>query len=77
MKVNDSEILLYLSLSLVSLIAASINWSGNAMFGWGGVGGPLQHRLSAQRWADGIKLWPNAVLAFNNPLGELTVCLGF
>ena len=31
-------------------------------------GGSPQHRLSAQRWADGINLRPNAVLAFNHPL---------
>ena len=42
-----------------------------------GVGVPLQHRLSAQRWADGVNLWPNAVLALTHPLGEQTVCLGF
>ena len=27
----------------------------------------LQHRLSAQRWVDGINMWPNAVLALNHP----------
>ena len=36
----------------------------------GGV--PPQHRWSAQRWADGINLGPNAVLAFNHPLGQYT-----
>ena len=35
---------------------------------WGGGGGPLQHRLSAQRWADGINMWPNAVGTFKRPL---------
>ena len=35
----------------------------------GGV--PLQHRLAAQRWTDSINLWPNAVLAFNHPLGAV------
>ena len=38
---------------------------------------PPQHRWSAQRWADGINLWPNAVLAFNHPLGQYTQCLGY
>ena len=28
----------------------------------------LQHLLSAQRWADGITMWPNAVGTFNRPL---------
>ena len=41
----------------------------------GGV--PTQHRWSAQRWANGINLWPNAVLAFNHALGQYTVCLGY
>ena len=58
---------------LVTLIAAALNWSRNVMKG----GVLLQHRWSAQRWADGINLWPNAVLAFNHLFGELTVCLGF
>ena len=43
----------------------------------GGSGASLQHRFSAQHWADGINLWLNAVLALNHPLGEQTVCLGF
>ena len=43
----------------------------------GGGGGSPQHRLFGQRWAEGINLWPNAVLAFNHPLGESTGCLGF
>ena len=34
---------------------------------------PPQHRWSAQRWADGINLWPNAVLAFYHPLGQYTL----
>ena len=38
---------------------------------------PPQHRWSAQRWADGINLWRNAVLAFNHPLGQYIQCLGF
>ena len=37
----------------------------------------LQHRLSAQRWADGINKWPNDVGAFNRHLGIQKVCLGF
>ena len=45
------------------------------MIGGGGV--PPQHRWSAQRWADGINLGSNAVLAFNHPLGQYTVCLGY
>ena len=40
-------------------------------------GGTPQHRWSAQRWADGINLWPNAELAFNHPSGQYTVCLGY
>ena len=40
-------------------------------------GVPPQHRWSAQRWADGISLWPNAVLALNRPLGQYTQCLGY
>ena len=63
---------------LVTSIAAALKCPGNAMIrGGGGGGGHLQHRWSAQRWADGINLWPNAVLAFNHLLGELTVYLGF
>ena len=27
----------------------------------------LQHLLSAQRWADGINMWPSAVGTFNRP----------
>ena len=42
--------------------------------GGGGGGVPPQHRWSAQRWANAINLWPNAVLAFNHPLGQHTVC---
>ena len=34
-----------------------------------GGGVPLQHRLSVQRWADRINMWPNAVLAFSYSLG--------
>ena len=37
----------------------------------------LQQRLSAQRWADGIKMWPKTVLAFNHSLCVQIVCLGF
>ena len=37
----------------------------------------LQQRWSAQRCADGINFWPNAVLAFNYPSGEQNVCLSF
>ena len=33
--------------------------------GHGGI--RLQHRLSAQRLADGINMWPNAVGTFNRP----------
>ena len=40
---------------------------------WGGGGGPLQHRLSAQRWADGINVWPNAVGTFKRPLAGVWV----
>ena len=61
---------------IATSIATALNWSGNAMIGGGGRGSPW-HRLSAQRWADGINLCPNAVLAFNHPSGEKTVCLGF
>ena len=32
--------------------------------------------MSAQRWADGINMWPNAVGTFNCPLGMQIVCLG-
>ena len=45
------------------------------MIGGGGVS--PQHRLSAQRWVDGINLWPNDMLAFNHPSGEPAVCLEF
>ena len=58
---------------LAASIAAALNWSGNAMI----EGVLLQHRWSAQRWADGISLLPNVVLAFNHPLGEQTVYSGF
>ena len=61
---------------LVASIAAALNWSGNAMIRRGG-GGPPQHRCSAQHWANGINLWPNAVLAISHPLGQYTVCLGY
>ena len=53
---------------LIASIAAALNLSGNAIIGGGGV--PPQHRWSAQRWADDINLWPNAVLAFNHTLGQ-------
>ena len=42
-----------------------------------GLGVPLQHRLSAQRWADGINMWINSMLTFNHPLGVQIVCLGY
>ena len=32
---------------------------------------PLQHRLSPQRWGDGINMWPNAALTYNHPLDGL------
>ena len=38
---------------------------------------PLQHRLSEQRWADSIKMSPNAVIKFNHPFGVQIICLGF
>ena len=31
-------------------------------------GVPSHHRLSAQRWADGINIWPNAVGTIKGPL---------
>ena len=37
----------------------------------------LQHQLSAQRWADGINMWPNAVLTFNHYFGVQIVYWGF
>ena len=45
--------------------------------GGGGGGGNLQHRLSAQRWAAGINMWPGAVLTLNHPLGVQIVFSGF
>ena len=42
-----------------------------------GLGDSLHHRLSAQRGADGINIWPSAVLTFNHPLCVQIVCLGF
>ena len=33
----------------------------------------LQYWLSAQRWADGINMWPNAVGTFNRPLASVWV----
>ena len=37
----------------------------------------LQHWLSTQRWADAIRMWPNAVRTFNRPSGIQIVCLGY
>ena len=37
----------------------------------------LQHRLSDQRLADSINMWPNAVGTLNRPLGIQKNCLGF
>ena len=60
---------------MVTSIAAALNWSGNAMIGGRGEGGGAhpQHRLSAQRWADGTNMWPNAVGIFNRPLAGVQV----
>ena len=44
--------------------AAAINWC-------------LWQRLAARRWADGITMWPNAMLTFNHHLGVQIVCLGY
>ena len=38
---------------------------------------PLQYHLSAERWADSINMWPNAVLIFNYRLGVQIDCLDF
>ena len=46
---------------LLTSIAAALNRSG-------GGGGPLQHRMSTQRWAVSINMWPNAVGTFKRPL---------
>ena len=35
----------------------------------------LHHRLSAQRWGDGMNMWPNTVLTLNHLLGVQIVCL--
>ena len=39
----------------------------------------LHHRLSSQRWADDINMWPNAVLTFNylSASDVQIVCLGY
>ena len=52
---------------ITSIAAAALNCSGKAMI-WVGGGGPLQHRLSAQRWADSINMWPNALGTVKCPL---------
>ena len=36
----------------------------------------MQNRLYAQRWANGINMWPNAVLTFSHSFGVQIVCLG-
>ena len=53
---------MYTGTRLVTSMAAALNWSG---------------KLFSQRWANGINLWPNAVLALNHPLDEHTVCSEF
>ena len=49
---------------IATLIAAALNCSGNGLIR----GVPPQHRLSAQRWADGMNMWPNVVRTFKRPL---------
>ena len=41
-----------------------VNWRGKVK-DWGI---PLQHRLSIQRWADGINMWPHAAPTFKHLL---------
>ena len=52
---------------MVTSIAAAINWSVNALIR----AVPPHHRLSAQRWADGINMWPIAVETFKRPLADV------
>ena len=49
---------------IVTSIAAALNCCGNGLIR----GVPPQHRMSAQRWADGINKWPNALGTFKRPL---------
>ena len=44
---------------------------------WGGGRIPLQHLMSAERWANSINMWPNAVLTFNHHSGVQIVHVMF
>ena len=54
---------------IVTSIAAALNCCGSGLIR----GAPPQHRMSAQRCADGIKMWPNAVGTFKRPLAGVQV----
>ena len=54
---------------IVSSIAVALNYCGKRLIR----GVPPQHRMSAQRWADGINMWPNAVGTFKRFLAGVQV----
>ena len=56
---------------IVTSIAAAgpLNCCGNGLIR----GVPPQHRISAQRWVDGITMWPNAAGTFQRPLASVYV----
>ena len=85
---KNSKALLYIILCAVyntlyhkyppsQTVESRVHQKAPTLFGVWEYGILLQHRLSAQRWADGITMWPNAVLTFNNHLGVHIVCLGY
>ena len=54
---------------IVTSIAAALNFCGNGLIR----GVPPQHRMFAQRWADAINMWSNAVGTFKRPLAGVQV----
>ena len=54
---------------IVTSIAAALNCCGNGLIR----GVTPQPRMSAQRWADGINMWPNVVGTFKRPSAGVLV----